>query len=413
MRQQLSRAALVITVLVVPSVLWASAPADVNRDRSADASDVPCLVGDLFNTAADCASDAPQPLDRLIELAPPASIQAAIDAITDAADGNRYLVRLAPGVWEEEIVLAPYIDIAGSGPGATILRGAGGFSQSGSATVSCADNVSVRELTIDSDASGAQWAVGVECNGTTTQLHGVTISASEAGSSGETVPVYVHGGADVDLQDVTIVAEGPFANRGIWSDGAIVHLRGSRIEASNATIRSWGIDATDGEIELRDVVIETTSDDADGVRASGTAVIEARELAVRANGTGGATGLHARGGSVAVHGGRIVAAPRSTSATATGIEADSEVDLFDVVVIGDGGGSGTGRGVSLGGSTEVVARFSTLEGTTDAARLLFETSILKLGASTVDGGIDLFAGNADLVCFDVTTGAGTEHTCNP
>ena len=42
-------------------------------------------------------------------------IQAAINSITDASDTNRYLVRVGPGVYAEEVTMKPWVDIEGSG----------------------------------------------------------------------------------------------------------------------------------------------------------------------------------------------------------------------------------------------------------------------------------------------------------
>lgn len=49
------------------------------------------------------------------------SISAALNSITDNGPANPYLVRVLPGVYEEQIEMKSYVHLQGSGPGITIL----------------------------------------------------------------------------------------------------------------------------------------------------------------------------------------------------------------------------------------------------------------------------------------------------
>ncbi len=43
------------------------------------------------------------------------TISAALAAITDAGDTNRYLVKVMPGIYSEQVTMKPYVDIEGAG----------------------------------------------------------------------------------------------------------------------------------------------------------------------------------------------------------------------------------------------------------------------------------------------------------
>ena len=49
------------------------------------------------------------------------SVQAAIDSITDDAADNPYLVWVAPGVYEEQVTMKPYVHLQGAGQEATVI----------------------------------------------------------------------------------------------------------------------------------------------------------------------------------------------------------------------------------------------------------------------------------------------------
>jgi hypothetical protein len=49
------------------------------------------------------------------------TITAALNSITDNSSSNRYLIRVMPGTYEEQVTMKEYVDIKGSGWGATII----------------------------------------------------------------------------------------------------------------------------------------------------------------------------------------------------------------------------------------------------------------------------------------------------
>lgn len=115
------------------------------------------------------------------------SISAALDSITDATATNPYLIRVAPGIYNENVDLKAYVDIEGSGEGVTIIKGFGSNTDpnadSSSATlrVDGALSAEVRFLTVESDGSGKSFATGVWSQGVpinTFQLTHVTVNAT-------------------------------------------------------------------------------------------------------------------------------------------------------------------------------------------------------------------------------------------
>jgi hypothetical protein len=96
-----------------------------------------------------------------------ASVGAALASVTDASPTKRYLIKIAPGIYEEKIDLKSYVDLEGSGEGVTIIRGAGGGSNpvngGGSATLRAQNTIvaEVRFLSVESSDTGGGFAVAI------------------------------------------------------------------------------------------------------------------------------------------------------------------------------------------------------------------------------------------------------------
>jgi hypothetical protein len=84
------------------------------------------------------------------------SIQAAIDYAATLPPAPRRLVKVAPGTYTEAIVMAPDVDIEGSGPGATRINGlaCGVTDPPATATVTGTANAQLRDVTIVVEGSG-------------------------------------------------------------------------------------------------------------------------------------------------------------------------------------------------------------------------------------------------------------------
>jgi len=110
------------------------------------------------------------------------SITEALTSITDNSDTNRYLIKVGPGTFLEQITMKPYVDIEGSGENQTIILYSGSntppSTDSSSATVIGAMNCEIRFLTIVSQPSGSMYALGVYNSEASTTLKYVTIRAN-------------------------------------------------------------------------------------------------------------------------------------------------------------------------------------------------------------------------------------------
>ncbi len=85
------------------------------------------------------------------------SIQAAIDSITDAGPGNRYLVWVGPGHYNEQVTLKPYVYLQGVEQWGTIIESNGSGSQEvpDTATLVLSANTRVRRLAVLANGTGS------------------------------------------------------------------------------------------------------------------------------------------------------------------------------------------------------------------------------------------------------------------
>ncbi len=129
------------------------------------------------------------------------AIQAALDSITDAAADNRYLVFVAPGIYAERVTMKSWVDVEGSGPGATVITAGGGSIGDDVWTVRGADDAALRSLTV-ANTGGAEYAQGVYSLDAGPTLHDLAIAVSGATSAAQAI--YSDGGAP-RVSEVSIV----------------------------------------------------------------------------------------------------------------------------------------------------------------------------------------------------------------
>jgi hypothetical protein len=146
------------------------------------------------------------------------SVQAALDNITDATADNPYLVYVAPGVYNEQVTMKPYVDIEGAGEGRTIIHYTGSdtspFADDSAATVIGADNAALRHLTVESDGTGKGHAVGILNNGASPDLLYVTTVALDAATNTS----LWNNAASPSLNHVTATASGGNNSRGVFNN---------------------------------------------------------------------------------------------------------------------------------------------------------------------------------------------------
>lgn len=193
------------------------------------------------------------------------SIQAALDSITDAGADNAYLVYVAPGVYEEQVTMKPYVTLEGAGEGVSIIRWTGGEESpgdgTGSVTLSGADNAELRHLTVETASTGAYWAVAMHNDNASPSITHVTLNATGGTRS---YGLYNRNTALPALTNVTVTASGAsFQNFGVSnasssptmtnvtataaggsSNFAIYSVSGSSATLTNVTARALGATGT-------------------------------------------------------------------------------------------------------------------------------------------------------------------------
>ena len=266
----------------------------------------PCEHGEIarFNTKSGawlCSTDAsgPQP-SKVVVVAKSggdyATIQAAIDdSIGTAAADNPYLVWVAPGVYEEQVTMAPYIHLQGSGQGATVIT-----KSDSSVTLYLAAYTSLRDLTVINDSTFYDtYALRARASDNVmgTLVADVEAQALQSGTNS-------HGctldGADtgVTLLDVTAHAQGGTYNYALEVlDGATAILEGGSFTAGDGATRSYAIYSSGfgTTLEATDVraVAENTSGGSRGLYNGGKATLRGGLYAAHAAGT--AYGIHNTG----------------------------------------------------------------------------------------------------------------------
>ncbi|ETR73130.1 MAG: NHL repeat containing protein [Candidatus Magnetoglobus multicellularis str. Araruama] len=185
------------------------------------------------------------------------TISDALLSITDNSETNRYLIKVGPGTFVEQISLKPYVDIEGSGENITIVRYDGGNTgpdeNNSSATVSCATNCQVRFLSIVSEST-ANYAIGVYNSGASPSFTHVTIQAIGTNMN---IGIY-NAGNSLTLKNCTVSATGGTQNIGIQSIAAM-KIDNSQIIATSAILHQGGeAEIAQGSIDADIQVTEGT-----------------------------------------------------------------------------------------------------------------------------------------------------------
>jgi hypothetical protein len=132
------------------------------------------------------------------------SIQAAINAAAaSASPTNTFLVKIAPGVYGEQVTLADYVDVEGSGPNMTQIsyNGPGG-------TVVAGARSEMRNLAVLNTFNGSN------------------PGANAIFQTGNTLA------GSTKLQNLTLVADGPADNLAVYVSGGSLLIIGSDAEAA-------------------------------------------------------------------------------------------------------------------------------------------------------------------------------------
>lgn len=191
-------------------------------------------------------------------------LREALAGITDASTDNRYLIRIAPGVYElgnTPLLLKPFVDIEGSGMHLTVLRGSVGSTSIWVGLFNGANDTVLKELTLKNECNhqlcAAMYNQGVSPNIervkiiVTNQVGSVTngvhnaYSASPtfkntiievAANSGGNQGIYSYDNCEVTIIRSKITAEGAGGNEGVHNHRATSFIEHSTIVASTNTV---------------------------------------------------------------------------------------------------------------------------------------------------------------------------------
>jgi hypothetical protein len=140
------------------------------------------------------------------------SVQAAIDSITDASAGTPYLVWVAPGVYEEQVTIKPYVHLMGAGQETTVISSTvGGESfPPTQATLVLTRNTSLRDLTVSNSSTLTEGIALLVPAGVTETLV-ADVSARAQGYATENYAIHVmgigSGYINLTLHNVNALAE--------------------------------------------------------------------------------------------------------------------------------------------------------------------------------------------------------------
>jgi hypothetical protein len=195
-----------------------------------------------------------------------ASVGAALASIVDASETKRYLIKIAPGLYEESIDLQSYVDVEGSGEGVTVIRGAGSNTMSNtdgsSATLRATGNIvaEVRFLSVESNGTGKTFAIGIRnIDVPASRLRFTYVSASASG--GVNNYGIQNSASSPALNSVSASASGGSSNYGVYNSASsptLINVSASATgvsssygvynSASSSTIRSSTISGSTNSI---------------------------------------------------------------------------------------------------------------------------------------------------------------------
>jgi hypothetical protein len=275
------------------------------------------------------------------------SVQAAIDSITTADADNPYLVWIAPGVYEEQVTMAPYVHLQGAGQEATVLS-----NDANAATLYLAAHASVRDLTVLNGRAGTD-SIAIfassSANVSGTLVADVTAGGQGIATWGQGIGLY-GSSTSVTLLDVTAHAECDCErNYGLRIEsGATAIVEGGSFAARGASVFNFGIYNHDSTLEATDVFALAESDHTNwGLFSDATATL--------------------RGGTFAAHGGN----------NASGIEnegSDAILEAQSVTAEGlDGGTFSYGLSNTDGGSATLHGGSFTARGGSSGTRGLYNS----------------------------------------
>ncbi|MEM7114989.1 MAG: pectinesterase family protein [Chloroflexota bacterium] len=179
------------------------------------------------------------------------TLGAALASITTASATNPYLIKIGPGVYQEQVDLKDYVHIEGSGEGVTILRGLGGNTHpntdgsSATLRVTGALNAEVRWLTVESDGAGNDHAIAFWTDGTTETFRLSHVTATGFDGSDDNYGIFTKASSSM-MNSITAVAFGGRHSHGVMnrsSSPTMVNVVASASGSTNDTRGVYNLDS--------------------------------------------------------------------------------------------------------------------------------------------------------------------------
>ena len=162
------------------------------------------------------------------------TITDALNSIVEANPNNPYLIYVAPGVYNEQVVMKPYVDIEGSGELTTKITFTGNAGEVG--TVLGANNAELRFLTVE-NTGGDTYAIAILNDGASPHLNQIT--ANTSGGITYNLAVYNKNSASPVMKDITASALGGANSYGVYnynfSSPVMTNVNASALDGTSAT----------------------------------------------------------------------------------------------------------------------------------------------------------------------------------
>jgi hypothetical protein len=289
------------------------------------------------------------------------SLGEALASITDNSFSNRYVIKIAPGVYPETqaVELKDYVDIEGSGQDVTTITCACGSNalDGTSPTLRVVGKphlrTEVRDLTVTNTGGGTTASVGTFLGGVSQGRPSLRNVTSTATGGTETNVGILIANSDPILTDVTAVASGAtienrglfMSNSGLSSAPIITNVTALASGSAVINVGLWnsGFDAT-----LRNVTATATgAPSGHGVSSSSSSMTMIGGSATATGTTASTSGIFISGNGFPSFNTVTATATGSSSARGIHIQGTATATVVNSTVFGSGTGIGNSQNAKL------------------------------------------------------------------
>ena len=282
------------------------------------------------------------------------TIQAALDSITDASATNRYLVYVAPGIYNEQVTMKSWVDVKGASQNSVVITyGAVGSLASG--VVIGASNAALSDLTIEINGTGA-YGNGLYIPGAAVfGVSDVLISCTSGTYTNRVNGIY--SGGTVTLWDSKVYVNGPSSN-GLWVFGGSFTAYGLVVDLTPtaSSSKAVGVYLTGASASTRisnsHIKVSSTASSAItyGVEGGGTLSVTFIDTSITASSSGSGGGYYAIYGGGGASGTVVLMGSQLNSVGRATIFSNTSVDYYiaNTQLAGGAPTFGLGTGICAG-----------------------------------------------------------------